>query len=86
MAKRRARVAADITPREGSANRTHGGGPDAETRAVASHPDFQSLVAKARLERERGEGTSAEEFFHDLGLPLDPAEDERAPEKNGASR
>jgi hypothetical protein len=90
MAKSRERIAAPVPPRSDARSAPPHGQehdvPDAETRAVVAHPEFRALVASAREERERGETTSAEEFFRELGLPLDPPEDDRAPGKNGANQ
>lgn len=39
---------------------------DAESRAVASHPEFQAMIAKGRRNRAAAKGLSAAEVFSGL--------------------
>jgi hypothetical protein len=45
-----------VTPEEA-------GPRDAESRAVAAHPEFQALIAEGRRNRAAGKGLSADEVF-----------------------
>ena len=67
--------------------------PDAESRAVGAHPEFQALLKRGRQAFAEGKGMAAEEIFRELGLdeatgetPAHPAASENASRKRSRRR
>ena len=53
---------------------------DAESQAVAAHPEFQRVIAEGRKAFKRGEGVDAEDVFRELCI------DEHGGEKDTSER
>jgi 8-oxo-dGTP pyrophosphatase MutT (NUDIX family) len=68
VAKRRKPIVIDVPTEDPNATAR----PDAESRAVAEHPEFRALIAGSRRRSAAGErGRPAEEVFRELGLTED---------------